>query len=75
MVGNDLGKVDQEIKKLNAKLGAGFGKITVRRKGMALYARGTFPPKPGTDKKWHGDFPLKCRATIPGLKDAQDKAL
>lgn len=75
MDGKDLEKIDSEIKKLNKKLGAGFGRITIRRKNNALYARGTFPPKPGESQKWQGDFPLKCRATIPGLKDAQYKAL
>jgi hypothetical protein len=75
MDGKELERIDREIQKLNKKLGAGFGKITVRRKSMALYARGTFPPKPGETKKWHGDLPLKCRATIPGLQDAQIKAI
>jgi hypothetical protein len=73
--GNDFERIDREIEKLNAKLKAGFGKITIRRKRMNLYARGTYPPKSGCVSSWKGDLPIRCRAHLEGLAEAREIAI
>ena len=43
-------KIDAEIVRFNTELKAARCRVTIERRHSRLCLRGTFPPKPGTDK-------------------------
>ena len=67
-------KVDSEIDRVNrGKLKA--MPVSLTRSGGSLYVQGTFPPKPGERESKQRRIPLKLKAHVDFLHDAQNLAL
>jgi integrase len=67
-------KVDTEIDRVNCgKLKA--MPVSLTRSGGSLYVQGTFPPKPGERESKQRRIPLKLKANVDFLHDAQNLAL
>lgn len=69
-------KFDLTLKQCNQRLRAASIRVRVERKGHALYARGTLPPKPnsGQTKPYQQHVSLNVKATPAGLKRAEAEA-
>jgi integrase len=75
MADTDLIVLDSKILILNQKLkAAGLG-LQIERRGAKLNLRGTFPPKPGSDRLRPSQqrLSLACPATLQGLKQADQQ--
>ena len=68
--------VENELKRLNARLKAGGTRVTVEMRGNSLLVRGTFPPKTqsGKTKPYQQRLFLGFRASLAGLRAAEQKA-
>ena len=67
-------KVDTEIDRVNrSKLKA--MPVSLTRSGGSLYVQGTFPPKPGEREPKQRRIPLKLKAHVDFLFEAQNLAL
>ena len=68
--------LDSHIKKINARLKAAQLGLRVERRGDKLALRGTFPPRPGSDRQHPHQqrIPLKLPANKAGLKQAEQEA-
>jgi integrase len=68
----ELALVDRRIAEINSRL----AKVTVRRKGHALYLRATLPPKPGSPRQGatRADIALKLSAQLKCLQQAEAEA-
>ena len=68
--------VDQLLSKANDRLKSYKAGISIYKRGDKLSLRGTFPPKPGSDKakpyQQHLSLGLYCNPA--GIKQAEDKA-
>ncbi|MBD1860027.1 MULTISPECIES: site-specific integrase [Leptolyngbya] len=68
--------IDKKLKEVNQRLRQANTGVTLIQKGNSLYARGTFPPKPGSAKTepHQQEIALKVKAHPAGLKVAEAKA-
>lgn len=72
---NQLG-IDGRIAQANGRLKAARLRVQIERRGDWLYCRGTFPPKPGSDRAvpYQQRIRLGCPATPIGIREAEHKA-
>lgn len=68
--------LEEELSRLNARLKAGGTRVTVERRGKTLLFRGTFPPKPQSDKlePYQQRLFLGYRFSVAGLRQAESTA-
>ena len=68
--------IDKKLKGVNQRLKQANTGVTLIQKGNSLYARGTFPPKPGSAKTepHQQEIALKVRAHPAGLREAEARA-
>lgn len=68
--------IDKKLKEVNQRLKQANTGVTLIQKGNSLYARGTFPPKPGSAKTepHQQEIALKVRAHLAGLTEAEARA-
>jgi integrase len=76
MAGIDLGAIDDRISKLNTGFRSLRMKVQIERRGDTLNLRGTFPPKPGSDRlnPYQQRLSLSIPATPQGLKQVEQEA-
>ena len=67
---------ENQLDDVNRRLKIAKTGVTLIQKGNSLYARGTFPPKPGSKKPepHQQEIALKVKAVPAGLKEAEAKA-
>ncbi len=71
----DYKRIDKELIKINHELTARGSKIKLERLRDSLWARGTFPPKPGETKSKQRKVSLSISARLHNLVDAKQLAL
>jgi integrase len=68
--------IERELQQLNLRLKAGGTRITVESRGKSLLLRGTFPPKPDSEKNkpYQQRLFLGFKASYAGLRTSEQKA-
>ncbi len=68
--------LDPQLQKLNARLAVAQMGVQIERRGEKLNIRGTFPPKPGSDRlrPYQQRLSLGLPATKQGLKQVEQEA-
>uniref|UniRef100_A0A832H5D9 Uncharacterized protein n=1 Tax=Oscillatoriales cyanobacterium SpSt-402 TaxID=2282168 RepID=A0A832H5D9_9CYAN len=68
--------VDERVALANGRLKAARVGVTIERRGGTLWLRGTFPPKPGSNriKPYRQKFALGVKANPAGVQHAEKQA-
>jgi hypothetical protein len=68
--------IDGKLLELNSRLKAAGTRVTVQRRGGTLLLRGTFPPRPHSDKTkpYQQRIFLGLKASVAGIKAAEQQA-